>query len=509
MARSVGEAAARGLESGLRLSMDITDRRRQRERQDQADALAREDRAMAMEDRSRSLADQQRQREAQERAQRLQALDAQRAGLADEARGLGVSAAPADRQRIVGRLAGLQSARNRELAAAGGLDFEAEEQQAQQDIQALDAGQGGALPPARRVRAILSATRRDIGDFRRGPGGEPSRVRQAADDFRQGLANNDPMMLLAGANVVLEPDLRKGIGEASPHGGTIVAKTVEAFDPAPDSTPDNPKFMPRLRVWVKGDPPRSKQEEAALKKWREANPNAPEGATAYYFAPVTADRSSRPDAPVKTIGVREGFEYLNRLLQLEEILNAPDAAADLDAGIAEIGPERYEQTLAALGIATGRPVKSEFRVMTPGSEGRVVTTDDRGQVSLGEPIAGPERTFPPPRAGGGAGGAGGAGRIRVQSTRVGTSGNILLIMSDGSVKDTGQKDASLGRAVANMISRMSKDSFEFRELPFEEQQQRALDMLGATLPQSAAPAGAPAPGPAQPGKPDFSHLWKR
>jgi hypothetical protein len=504
MARnSVGGAVADGLESGLRLGLDLVDRKDRKRRQEQSDALAMEDRAFQRSERDQQLRRQSDEDKRRTRNDRVTALSLQQADLAAEAKALGEAASPEDRQRIGLRLQTISRAKNEALTEAGGFDFDADERQAQSDLQALDGGQAVDLPPQRKVRALLSATRRDLADFRRGADGQPSRLMKAANDFRTGLANNDPAMLLAGANVILEQDLRKGIGEASPHGGKIVAKQVEAFDPSPDSTPDNPRFMPRLRVWVKDDRKLSAKEQAALKKWRAANPNAPEGATGYYFAPVTTDRSSRPDAPVKTIGVREGFEYLDKLLKIEEWANDPEVSKLLDDGIAQMGDERYRRTLEALGVPTGKTVKSELKMFTPGSEGRVVTTDDRGQVKIGDPIKGPEKTFAPPRSWGG--GGGGSGGLKVRSTRVGANGNILLIMSDGSVKDTGQKDASLGRSVANMIARMSKESFEFRELPPEKQQQQALDMLGATI------SSEPAPSPAAPAgsAPDFSKLWKR
>ncbi len=57
---------------------------------------------------------------------------------------------------------------------------------------------------------------------------------------------------MQGANGLFAPQLRRGVGSESPHGGTIVRKEIIGMDPAIDGN-GNPipgSFMPRLRVYV-------------------------------------------------------------------------------------------------------------------------------------------------------------------------------------------------------------------------------------------------------------------
>ncbi len=530
MATSVGGAIAEGLESGLRIGTGLVDRQRNIKRQDEADQMAREDRALGLEDRQRRIA-------RETRADGLSAIDAQMATLKAEGAALGEGATPAQKAQLAQRFDTLSSARQRALVAAGGYDFEAEDREARSDIEVLKAGQGASLPPARRVRAITAATGRDISDFRR-VGGAPSRIGQAIQDFSGGLTEADNDRMLAGANVLFASDLAKGVGTDSPYGGKIVGKQFVAFDPDPNSPPDAPRVIPRLKVYVNDGKARSPADVKKIEQLRAADPNAPAEATGYYFAPVTEDRSSSPDARVKSIGMREGMEYIDKLQQLDELINDPSVAADIDAGVGQFDQQRYLRARAGLGLPTGREKKTEFKSIPQGGSLLPVTTDDTGKVTTGQPIMGRDKQFSnresvyqiaerlardngttideemanlrPDQAalaelrnrtdpnrphGGGAGGAGGGNKVR--STRVGDNGNILLVMSDGTVKDTGQKDASFNRSVANLIAKLGKDDYKFQKLPAAEQRARALDMLGGGAAAPATPA-APAGGVPKP-----------
>lgn len=93
---------------------------------------------------------------------------------------------------------------------------------------------------------------------------------------------------------------------------------------------------------------------------------------------MTTDRSSRPDAPVKTIGMRDGFAYLDKLRQFEEWMNDPQVSADIDTGLGQMGDERYQQTLAALGV---RPqVSTKYTSIPQGGSVLATTTDEGGRV---------------------------------------------------------------------------------------------------------------------------------
>jgi len=381
MASSVGEAIGEGLERGLRIGGGLRDRQRQQRRQDEQDEFERQDREMRAADRQIGLEDRQRRlkREHDEDARRrrtegLAAVDAQ---LADVKGRLATVTDPnsALARQLTGQHEALTTQRNRGLVAAGGYDFEAEQREAAADLEVLRSGQGGTLPPARRVRAIASATRRDVGEFRRGADGAPSKIGGAIEDFRAGLGGGDSTRMLRGANVLLAPELQRGVGEASPHGGTIVSKEIVAFDPAPGATPEDPQMIPRLRVWVKGPQPKSDDERRALNRWRAATPGIPEGATGFYFAPVTEDRSSRPDAPVRVIGMARGMQYLDGLRQMEEWVNDPTVAADIDAGLGQWDQRRF---LAARGAL---PVKVQSHNVAAGGTLVTDTTDATGRTT--------------------------------------------------------------------------------------------------------------------------------
>lgn len=504
MANSVGGAIVEGLETGLRIGAGLQDRRRQQQRQDEEDQIRREDRALGLEDRQRRITREQ-------RVDGLAAVDAQLAGLRAEGAALGENATPAQKAGLAQRYDKLTGARQRALVAAGGYDFDAEEREAQADIQLLASGQGASLPAARRVRAITAATGRDIADFRR-VGGAPSRIGQAIEDFSAGLGGSGHDRMLTGANVLFASDLAKGVGADSPYGGKIVGKQFVAFDPDPNAPPDAPRVIPRLKVYVNDGKARSPADVKKIEQLRAADPNAPADATGYYFAPVTEDRSSRPDARVKSIGMREGMEYIDKLQQLDELINDPSVATDLDEGVGQFDQQRYLRARAGLGLPTGQVKKTQFVNTPAGGVTTPVTTDDTGKVTLGQPIKGPDKQFAPGSLGledqlelirargdqarktnaspGGRGSSGGTGGgAKVRSTRVGDNGNILLVMSDSTVKDTGQKDASFNRTVANLITRLGKDDFKFQKLPAAEQRARAIEILGGGGAAPAAPAG--------------------
>lgn len=386
MASSVGEAIGDGLERGLRLGMGIQDHKRQVRRQQERDALETEDRALRLQDRQDQLT---RQREAEREA----AIGAQLEDVNAELGTLGPADASTPRAKLLTeRSERLRGERNRRLVTRGGYDFQAEEREAQADMEALRAGQGANLPPARRVRAIVAATGRNVAEFRRGPDGSPSPVAAAVDDFRAGLSGGDSARMLRGANKLLAPDLQRGIGEKSPHGGTIVGKEIVGFDPAPNGSPDDPQMIPRLRVWVKGPEPKSDEEKRMLARWKAAHPDIPEGATGYYFAPVTEDRSSRPDAPVRTIGMRRGMEYLNGLMQMEQWANDPAVAADIDAGLGQWDPQRFLSARAAAGGKT----QTKYHSLPADGALVVETTDQHGRPLRREVIQSPTSKKPSP-----------------------------------------------------------------------------------------------------------------
>lgn len=367
MAQSIGGAIAEGLESGLRIGTGLMDRRRAQERQDEQDRLAREDR-------QRNIERQDAEDTRRKRAEGLAALGSQVESLRAEGQRFTPNDTSPAARAWAQRFESVKGAHNRALVEAGGYDFEADEREAAADLKALNAGQGASLPAARRVRAIVAATGRPIGDFLRADG-KPSKIGGGIDDFANGLASGDQLMMMAGANTVLAPDLQRGIGQASPYGGTIVAKRVVGFDPAPGSTAENPRFIPRLQVYVKDGKARSAADVKKIEQLRAQDPNAPADATGYYFAPVTEDRSSNPDAKVKLLDLQSSMKYLDNLRQLEELLNDPAVAAEVAQGAGEWDQERFLRARAAAGLsATGKLTQTKL-----GAGDEIVTTDEKGR----------------------------------------------------------------------------------------------------------------------------------
>lgn len=354
MASSVGEAIGLGLERGLRISGGL----RQQRRQAELDEQERQDRALRLEDRQLGLADRQRgiQRQVEEDARRrtaegLAALDAQ---IAESQAGLATMTDPnaPDTIRATRRHEGLKAERGRRVQGLSGYDPQAEEREFAGYADAIRQGRGDTLTPKQRVQG-MAALGINLADYRRGADGAPSRVGAAIEDVRGGLAQGgDPSMLTRGANVLLAGRLRQGVGQPSPHGGTIVGKEVMQFVPVPGSTPEDPKMAAHLRVWVKGPEPKTAEEKRLLARWRAANPTAPEGATGVYFAPATQGAGTGDGDLVSTFSMGKGFEYLDAQRQLEEWANDPAVAADIDAGVGQWNPQRFFEARGGRKLST-------------------------------------------------------------------------------------------------------------------------------------------------------------
>ena len=138
---------------------------------------------------------------------------------------------------------------------------------------------------------------------------------RAISDLQAGIEGKNPSLTLKGANGVLAPYLRRGIGAAGPNGvGTVTRKEVIGMDPDPNR-PDY--VIPRLRVYVNtGDGER------------------------FYDAPMTRNGSGDPDDKVVGINMKRGFDYMGNLGVLAQGLSEPEIAAKL----AQVSPEAKEQT---------------------------------------------------------------------------------------------------------------------------------------------------------------------
>ena len=92
------------------------------------------------------------------------------------------------------------------------------------------------------------------------------------------------------------------------------------------------------------------------------------------------------------------------------------------------------------------------------------------------------------------GGSGGSSAPKVRSTYTNNEGNKVAVMSDGSEKTLG-KAGDFDKSVANLVSTMSKNDYQFGKLPEAEKRQKAIERLtgGTSAPRSSDNAGARPP----------------
>lgn len=188
-----------------------------------------------------------------------------------------------------------------------------------------------ASPPAELYTHLVAATGRSLPELRQVP--------QHVADVQAGLETGNDGLLVQGVNGILAPQLRRGVGEPSPYGGTITRKEIIGLDPAVDANhqPIPGKFMPRLRVYV--DTGSSNQ---------------------YYDAPMTQDGSGADGAKVAVIDVADAMQQMGNLGTLATAIQRPDVAAKLDQGEQEAGP-KMKQYLDQL-TAISRPAKTKGAV---------------------------------------------------------------------------------------------------------------------------------------------------
>ncbi len=357
MGNSVGSAAARGIESGVGLGMRLRNQQTAEEQITRRNAQEDEDRAYVAGERARKL-----ERETDDDA--MKALETQQAALLAEGEGLAArygDAVPAEigsdyarrKNEISGTRDGLLRKRYEPIIK--------KRQQAMQDlVSRLETGQVqiDEVADADLYQAFRTATRRDPKDLL-GTDGKPSRVSAATTDLMTGIQTGNEGMTLAAANVLAEPELKVGVGHESPRGGTIVGKEIVKLIPHPENPEE---FLPVIRVYVKKGNGKS---------------DKPNGATGYYDAPVTENRTSDPDDPVKSISIKKAMDYAAQLQTLSVTLDRPDLRKKLERGAAEAAKDP-EDFLSAFYALKGRSApKIDYKTVPAG--GTLVGLDPRGK----------------------------------------------------------------------------------------------------------------------------------
>lgn len=370
---SIGGGLAAGLESGFRLGMD-------------ADAAAERKRATAEDEAVRRSASARADQDLQLR-QKREARDEQRQGLRENLDLL-------DRQdkvvrtrqnEIVGLSTAAQTANQpipMDLANEYGNNAETLAKIRQQSLDFFSRAQAGQVdpltaPPAELYTNLVAATGMPLTELKNVP--------RYTADVEAGLQTGNQGLVVQGMNGLLAPQLRRGVGSPSPHGGTITRKEIIGLDPAVDADHNSlpGKFMPRLRVYVKTDG----------------------GGEKYYDAPMTRDGSTDGDDQVAVIDVKNGMDWMGNLGTLAATLQRPDVAARVEQGEKEAG-EKTKKYLAEL-TAISRPKKKTTSREKVDLGDRVLDreVDDQGNVVSEKELkkGAPPRLFNP-KSGGGSGG---------------------------------------------------------------------------------------------------------
>jgi hypothetical protein len=396
---SVGGSIAQGLQSGFEMGRQID-----------ADKAAKTQREF----------ENQRQTEADARAQQAADVTAARQGWAasneliagHRARGAALAAqyngqVPEDvAQQYAQEGQGYLDTQKGHLQKIAGY-VAAGKQQAQDDATNMAAGQLDPLDPKypakQLVHTFTATTRRPITDLLQGPNGEPAPVVQAGEDLHKGIQFGNEGMVLKAANTLFAPELQTGVGQPSPHGGTIIGKQIIKLLPAPPgiapqdpnapvdpNAPPDPnagKVTPVVRVFVREGPAQNEganySNEGRTQGAEQLQYGAPPGATGHYDAPITENRSTDPNDPVAHISMADA---LNRVEQLKataaSIAGDPALRAKIDKGIEEGGTQHntFLDAYRALGGTmpgvTHEDITKPTLRITKGPNGEVIKQEE-------------------------------------------------------------------------------------------------------------------------------------
>ena len=347
MASSVGGALAEGIERGMGLGFQIQDRERQAEMDKRRQAES--DRQAQFQ--QQQYADQQarlaKQDERQAALDQGKLLDDEYTDLLNTVTGMqqaGQQITPELQQRIAANAQARREYRSKVLAPRlaqerqGALDF-------------FSRVQAGEIDPN-------TATGRDLyRNLSLATGRTPEQLLEAAKGAQmatQGMQSKNQGMTLQGVNLMLASELRAGVGEESPYGGEIVRKEIVHLLPAigADGQEHPDKVMPVVRVYVR--------------KPGMAGPAMDGGATGYYDAPLTENRSTDPNDTVKVVDLARAFDYMGQLGSLAAMLQDPRVQGKIEEGAREVGAQTKADVdaMTALGRARLKPEDRLYAELT-------------------------------------------------------------------------------------------------------------------------------------------------
>jgi hypothetical protein len=381
MATSVGSAAAQGLEAGFGMGMRALDakareeerkRREQQEAQDRAERfqdreITRQREARA-ETRDAATSKRQAQQDArQARMDELKVIDDEIGGLTKEGEALwsqygGYDKVPEEvRGQYSARVREARGRRDKARQSFYQPDVTQQRQQAAETWSRVQSGQLSLdeLSDDDLYRTIQIQTQRPLTDYLRPEGGGPAPVEQAALDVEAGMQTGNLDLTLKGANVLLAPELRAGIGTEGPDGNEIIKKTLVELVPHPQ---DPTQFVPVVEVTVRRD----------------------DGAIGKYRAPITEGRglyAKDPRAMPKTLTLDAALDRVGQSATLAAALNRPELRSRLDK--ATTGKSSADEFLAALGYAGVAPTKKQISRERVDLGDRVLerTVDTQGNIT--------------------------------------------------------------------------------------------------------------------------------
>lgn len=245
-----------------------------------------------------------------------------------------------------------------------------EQQWAQDTASRIATGQMSMddLSPAETVRMIQGTTGRPVGDFLRPAGGGNSKVGQGVADTTAGIQTKNDGLMLQGTNNLLGPEINLGVGHMADDGSTITSKQIVGFVPAPSMqagaalTNGNPiqSLTQRLNQATgvgqpqpgqqPGQPPQMQapqqpqlqpgQDPDKVIPVLQVTAQHPDGTEVSYHAPITAGRSTDPEANVApAMSISGSMDRMGRMSTLEAWANTPAARAKIEQGLKDMGGE--------------------------------------------------------------------------------------------------------------------------------------------------------------------------
>jgi len=149
---------------------------------------------------------------------------------------------------------------------------------------------------------------------------EWAQVPQAIKDANTALSSNNMPLALRSLNVLMTPELKRGLGQPSAHGGNVISKSIVDAVPAlaQNGAQGNPdQLLPVVRVVT--------------------DQIGPDGQNLYYDAPMTEDGSV--EGKIVPISIQQTIDRMRHLATLDTAFGHPELAAKLAAGRKETKEE--------------------------------------------------------------------------------------------------------------------------------------------------------------------------